>query len=516
MLDQETLAIAAASAIVGFCLSGRFTTRLRDVAMMRNWAHGPRSPRHIHQHPVPRLGGVAIFISFLMVTIFVSATSLVSRFGQVQQLGELWKMLLPASSLFLLGLIDDAWTLPARFKFVMQCIAGSMCYFMGFTALSCNASFLGVSLTGPVEFFSTVFWVVAVVNSVNLIDGLDGLAAGSSLVTVMFLFLVSVHQDNGVSAIAALTLAGTLLGFLRFNFSPATIFMGDCGSLFIGSMLSVLTLVIKKNSASGSVTLASAAITLGLPLIETCVSISRRFIAGRPIFSADREHIHHKLLDLGLTQRQVALVLYAVTASCGLMALFLLKSGFRVIGLVIIAFAASAYLGLQQLRYVEFSELKFCLRKAFTLKRRIANNVKLRNAVTTLSSCSESKEVKSLLVEVFQGEFDGFELILPYKAACGIAERVAWRKHPSDRPKLLSVLLFLPGKNGMSSGKLELYRTNDVSDIKFDHDLLMNQFCSALAECVGLISIASDPAYVSEEVENSTPKALRASVHQSR
>src|SRR6202023_4148786 len=160
----------------------------------------------------------------------------------------------------------------------------------------------------------TVLWVIGITNAFNLIDGLDGLAAGSALFSTLVVFVVAIFSGSSLVSLLTIALAGAILGFLRFNFNPATIFLGDCGSLFIGFILSALALEGATQKAPTVIAVAIPVVSFGLPILETTLSILRRLISGRPVFTADREHIHHKLLQHGLTHRQVVIVLYGVSA----------------------------------------------------------------------------------------------------------------------------------------------------------------------------------------------------------
>src|SRR5258708_9948174 len=160
--------------------------------------------------------------------------------------------------------------------------------------------FLGLPLT--------ILWVLAITNAFNLIDGLDGLAAGSALFSTLVAFVVALLNGYSLVTVMTIALAGAILGFLRYNFNPATIFLGDSGSLFIGFLLSALALA-GAQKAPTIVAVAIPVVSFGLPILETSLSILRRLISGRPVFTADREHIHHKLLQHGLTHRQVVIVL---------------------------------------------------------------------------------------------------------------------------------------------------------------------------------------------------------------
>src|SRR3981081_44167 len=203
----------------------------------------------------------------------------------------------------------------------------------------------------------TIVWVLAITNAFNLVDGLDGLAAGSALFSTLVAFVVALLNGPSLVTVMTIALAGAILGFLRFNFNPATIFLGDSGSLFIGFLLSALALA-GAQKAPTFVAVAIPVVSFGLPILETLLSIMRRLISGRPIFTADREHIHHKLLQMGFSQRQVVIVLYAVSALFAMLSLFLLWPTGSTMGLVLAVVGTGIWLGVQHLNYLEFGELR--------------------------------------------------------------------------------------------------------------------------------------------------------------
>jgi UDP-GlcNAc:undecaprenyl-phosphate/decaprenyl-phosphate GlcNAc-1-phosphate transferase len=202
-----------------------------------------------------------------------------------------------------------------------------------------------------------VFWVLLITNAFNLIDGLDGLAAGSALISAMVIFAISLNGNNDVVAILVIALAGAVLGFLPSNFYPAKIFMGDSGSLFIGFLLSTAALTGPQNQKTTTTwtELAVPILIFGLPILDVTLAVARRFLRGTSLFRADADHIHHKLLKRGLTHDQAVIILYAVTVAFGLASLVVaedpkwLAPVFFVIGLGVL-------LGVHQLRYTEFSK----------------------------------------------------------------------------------------------------------------------------------------------------------------
>lgn len=200
---------------------------------------------------------------------------------------------------------------------------------------------------------ATILWILPVTNAFNLVDGLDGLAAGSALFSILTLTATSMLHGRVLISLLALALAGSILGFLRFNFNPATIFLGDCGSLFIGFLLSVLA-IAGSEKGSTAVAVAIPIVSFGLPILETGISVVRRLLSGQPIFKADRQHIHHKLLERGLSHRQVVVVLYGVSALFALLSVFMLYPNGAMQGLLLLIVGVVIWLGVQHLNYPEF------------------------------------------------------------------------------------------------------------------------------------------------------------------
>src|SRR5204863_6254684 len=223
-------------------LSFIFTKLVRDFANVRGWVAAPAHGRHLHEHALPRLGGIAIFCAFLLAT---GVALLAGRFllpGEGLALRPLLTILPPAILIFLLGVYDDVRPVGPYVKFLVQAIAGAMLFAGGLRILDLPVLFGTHVFSWYTGLPLTIIWVMAITNAFNLIDGLDGLAAGSALFSTLVVFVVAILGNMSLISLIALALAGATLGFLRYNFNPATIFLGDCGSLFIGFMLSALAL----------------------------------------------------------------------------------------------------------------------------------------------------------------------------------------------------------------------------------------------------------------------------------
>lgn len=279
--------------------------------------------RTVHTRPIPRIGGVAIFLA--AIVMIVSAVFLDNQVGTAfrdipVQLGTL---LCTATAIFLVGLIDDLKGLPARIKFLAEAgAAGALC-FAGVTIRALEITD-GVRLElGWLACPLTILWIVGITNAVNLSDGLDGLAAGVSAVACAAIAVFAVSSQNLVMAVFMLALLGGLTGFLFFNFNPAKIFMGDCGSLFVGfTIASASVMCLTKSCAL--VGLALPILALGIPIFDTLFSMLRRFLERRSLFAPDRSHFHHRLIDLGLHQRHAVIAIYIATCVATGLGLFMM------------------------------------------------------------------------------------------------------------------------------------------------------------------------------------------------
>lgn len=279
--------------------------------------------RKVHKKPIPRIGGLGIYAAF-MVTI-VSLLNVVDVTDDV--MFELTGLIIGGSLIVLVGIIDDYKNLPAKVKLVGQIIAAAVLV-IGFDV---HIDFITDPFGDPLSDYIytealaiplTIFWIVGITNTINLIDGLDGLAAGVSVIASITIFLVAMQQEIFLVATLTAALAGSALGFLYYNFNPARIFMGDSGSLFLGFMLAGIS-VIGAVKCATTIALIVPILALGLPILDTTFAIVRRYRGGVPIFKPDKGHLHHRLLDLGFSQRQAVLLMYVISALLGLSAVAL-------------------------------------------------------------------------------------------------------------------------------------------------------------------------------------------------
>ncbi len=294
-----TFCIAFTAAFVATPLVRRFAARTGLVDQP--------GERRMHAVPMPKGGGLAIYAAFWL-----------SAFTVVEPLGHLWPLWVTSTIILVLGLLDDARELPWYQKAGGQLLAAGLFVLWGGQIEFVTHPLTGASIyIGGWGVFLTIVWMVALTNMVNLIDGLDGLAAGVSVIACVPLFVVALALGRGDAAVLTAALAAATLGFLPHNFNPARIIMGDTGAMFLGFVLGAISV---EGALKGPTALVFVVpvLALGLPIFDTCLSIGRRLVAGRPIYEADADHLHHRLLAHGLSHRQAVLALYAVSIAMGI------------------------------------------------------------------------------------------------------------------------------------------------------------------------------------------------------
>ena len=301
--------------------------------------------RKVHARPIPRIGGIGIYaafmVSILVQLIFVELTP--------EFMMSLIGLMVGGTIIVAIGIIDDYCDLPAKVKLLGQILAAAVLV-IGFDV---RIDFITDPLGDFIylELFAipaTIFWIVGLTNTVNLIDGLDGLAAGVSSIAAITIFLVAMEEGIPFVAMVTAALAGAAVGFLYYNFNPARIFMGDTGSMFLGFMLAGISVVGAVKSAA-TIALIVPILALGLPILDTTFAIVRRMRNHRPIFKPDKGHLHHRLLAHDFTQKQAVLLMYVVSALFGLCALALTAVSMQAAILIILIVAAVVFIGARKL-----------------------------------------------------------------------------------------------------------------------------------------------------------------------
>jgi UDP-GlcNAc:undecaprenyl-phosphate GlcNAc-1-phosphate transferase len=318
----EAIPLLLVGLVLAAALAYLLTPLVRRLALRHGVVDRPNE-RRVNVRPVPRGGGIAVALAFIAVaTLLVAVNDALDlvRTPVALDAGELVALLAGGGLAAAIGALDDYFDLRARWQ-----LAGQVALAVFAVALGIGISFINnpfgsglIVFDEPFAVGFTMLWIVGMINSLNFIDGLDGLSSGIALIAAVTLAVISLtlQINQPFVTLLCLVLAGALLGFLRWNFHPAAIFTGTSGTMFVGYTLAILSIL-------GSAKVAVALLVLGVPIIDTFWIIVRRLLAGRSPFTPDRGHIHHRLLDLGLTHRQTVLLIYAICAGLGVLSLVL-------------------------------------------------------------------------------------------------------------------------------------------------------------------------------------------------
>lgn len=348
MMDHP-IAMYAGVALVSFVVTFALVPIFRWLALKLDVVDRPSEARKVHRRVVPYLGGLPFYISFLAVLVFVEAV-----FPQYAQ-DAFFPMALVGTAIVLMGIYDDIRDMSSARKLLLELVLfGVLFFYGGFRATEIASPFGGTIQMGWLALIISPLWIAGVVNAVNFSDGLDGLAAGLVFVCAAAIFAIGYKHEQVTSCLMMAFLMGCTLAFLRYNFNPASIFMGDAGALFLGYVLGAATL-IERQKGVAVVALAVPMMVLAVPILDTFLSFYRRLMRARhgEFFQPDRNHLHHRLLDLGLTQRQVVLSLYYLSGLMGLMA-FILAGVPQPYSFLLMVLALLAMLfGVFVLRFVE-------------------------------------------------------------------------------------------------------------------------------------------------------------------
>lgn len=303
--------------VIALVVSYALTPSVKKLAIKIGAVDRPNA-RKVHTHVIPRLGGLAIYIGFMAAVLFC-----------VPLQHELVGMLLGCTAIVAVGIWDDICNIPAKVKLVGQILAACIPIVFGIQIEWLTNPFGDIIvLPELIAIPVTIFWIIGFTNTVNLIDGLDGLAAGVAFIASISMFLLAYNLNQFLPALVIVSMAGAALGFLQYNFNPAKIFMGDTGSMLLGYTLSVAA-VLGLVKTAATVALVVPIIALGLPILDTTFAIIRRKMSGVPIFQPDKGHLHHRLLALGMTQKQAVLIMYFVSMILGIVALFVANVSYK-------------------------------------------------------------------------------------------------------------------------------------------------------------------------------------------
>lgn len=383
------------------------TFLVRRWAIHRGYVDHPDHARRIHSSPTPNVGGIAIAAATLVSFLLWSRLAL----PDVAARPEITTMLVGGFLIFAVGLWDDIHHISATAKFGLQLGIAALAYFGGIRILGVGFGDVWFSqLTAVMAFVVTAIWIVGTTNAFNLIDGSDGVAGGAAMFASISMGIIFALNGDPLGALMATILVGACLGFLFFNFPPASIFMGDSGSLFLGFTLATLG-VITTQKSSTLLAVTIPIIAFGIPLLDTVIAIVRRYLRHEPIFSPDRGHIHHRLRDLGLSPRSVAIFLYVACAGCASLSLLLAAPGRTTVLPVFVVAGAVLILGVQRLNVPELQELSKLVGRGLEQRSVISHNVRLHGATRALESANTVESMAKALRTAFRrSEFSAIEL----------------------------------------------------------------------------------------------------------
>ena len=319
MPDFQFLFKLMAALLAAGLISFLATPLVKNLAYKVGAIDVPKDNRRMHHEPIPRLGGLAIFIAFLFTVIVLADIDRTTR-----------GILLGAIMIVILGVMDDIMTLKALPKFLVQIAAAGVAVYHG-----CVIQFISnPNIFSPLDYLNlgwlsipvTIIWIVAITNAVNFIDGLDGLAVGVSAISTASLLIIALMVEELNIAIILAALLGSCLGFIPYNKNPAKIFMGDTGATFLGFILATLS-VQGLFKLYAIISFAVPFLILGIPIFDICFAFLRRIAKGQNPMKADRGHVHHRLIDMGFNQKQAVAISYMLTAILGLAAVLLTSSG---------------------------------------------------------------------------------------------------------------------------------------------------------------------------------------------
>lgn len=311
------------------------TPIVRKIAVNSGAVNIPNDSRRVHKKPMALMGGLAIIAGLILATLYSFATKDMKSFAEFLTKKETLGILAGVSIIIALGIVDDIKPLRARIKFPIQLIAAIIVVMTGTRITALSKPFQETVALHPsmmyalgdiLAFVISVIWIVGMTNAINLIDGLDGLAAGVSGIAAITLYIVAVIRQQDDIAIISVSLVGAIAGFLPYNFNPAKIFMGDTGATFLGFILAIISIEGTMKSVT-ALAVAIPILVLGLPIFDTMFAIFRRILHGKPIGEPDRGHLHHRLLDMGLSHRMAVISLYIVSGALGLISIALVDKG---------------------------------------------------------------------------------------------------------------------------------------------------------------------------------------------
>ena len=473
------LAIAAAAAAVMMPL-------LMSVAVRLGAIDDTQDP------PVPRVGGWALalgcVVSLLLVGVVFAPTG-ATLLGSAEAIRA---VSLGAIGILILGTVDDVRPLSARVKLAVQIVIAVGVFLLGIRIQLVTFPFTDLQLGVVASCALTVVWLIGISNAFNLLDGADGVAAGSAFFAATVIFIMSVTLGHPAIGLVVAALAGALLGFLPFNFPPARAYLGDSGSLFTGFLLAALAI---EGSTKGPmlVVIGVPILAFGVPVFDTTITLLRRVVRGQSIFQRDHDHVHHHLARAGLSARQVAGMVYVASMAFALGAMLFLNTGMRSHAVAMIVIGAGVWVIARHLRLHELNELARLAKRGVSQARSIAANVQVRRAVDHLINARSFEDLKAgLSILLRDSEFD--EIVLTAGPAAerrghtmawqlaGDSFIEGWPKRGSDAWEVVC-----PFEGVDWTGELRLRRRLGKKSLLLDLNLLLDLVQPALSQAASRI-----------------------------
>jgi UDP-GlcNAc:undecaprenyl-phosphate GlcNAc-1-phosphate transferase len=461
---------AYALAFVMAAVTSALLTPIARILAIRVGAVSNPGGRNVNERTVPRLGGIAIAAGVLipLLTIFPAESAVAAA------LRAEWRkvvgLLAGATLLAVVGVLDDTKRVRALHKLAAQVVAATIAYSAGYHIDAVKLPILGALSMGVFSLPVTVLWIVAIVNALNLIDGLDGLAAGVAFFAgVTNLVVAHVSCDIFVSAVMA-TMLGAVIGFLFFNFNPARIFMGDSGSYFLGFILGTTSTTASSQKASTAVSILVPILALGLPLFDTLFALVRRYLERRPVFSADRGHVHHRLLDMGLTHRRAVLILYGVSLAFTAAAIGVYLGRSWQVGVALLS-ATAVLVGL--VRFVGYYEYLVLVRRQ-RVRLRAADTEALRRIVPRVPSLFDTVTNEDAVFAALQSILvpAGVARVELYRPGAQVEVR-AWEGARGQPSHELVAATFPIGEDRLARGELRFHWASTSGEVTAPTEVLL-------------------------------------------
>jgi UDP-GlcNAc:undecaprenyl-phosphate GlcNAc-1-phosphate transferase len=459
--------------LAAFFLSTIFTALTRDFALRRSMVDAARSVRKVHVKAVPRLGGVAFVLAWYVSIGMMLALDARLRQVVVDKSPRSYVFLAGGLLIALVGAADDLWGLRARHKLLAQLVVSFALCASGLSIRAIELPMGGVVQLGWLSYPISMLWTVGVMNALNLIDGLDGLAGGVSEIALGAVLVMSMMVSLPALSMYSAALSGAVLGFLVYNFNPASIFMGDAGSLFLGYFLAVALAVGAKHPATGALPMAVPLLVLGVPVADTLLAMGRRALRGKGLFSPDKEHLHHQLLGRGLSHLRAVLVLYA---ACFVLALAGLGIAFGPRSIDAVIWVALA-VGLAAVLW-HFGVFKLSLEKLLHERRR---NLELRAAISEIASrLQEAKELSDVS--------DSLSVLVPAVSADEVAIFHAEAPLQPAPPEDVVHMRFPLGSGRRELGYVQVVWGDGRPNVEPDHALAIEELCDHVSRAVKRLS----------------------------